>query len=124
MHYCREEKVALQEPQSCSQCKVCRGIRALLFNLSVTGSVRPAVTARKMTARYGDGVLAIPRLWNGGLICTANHLIKIDFFICCASAFSELAETAGDQRRKPQVTEEKNATDSSGDVDVGEQVSI
>lgn len=59
-----------------------------------------------------------------GLIRTANHLIKIYFFIGCFSAFSELGETAGDPGRKPQVTEKKYATDSSGNVDVGEQVSI
>lgn len=107
VHYCREEKVALQEPQSYGQCKVCVGIQPLSSNLSVTSWVTPAVTARKMTARYGGGVFAVPQLWNGGLICRANHLIKIYFFICSSSAFSELGETAGDPRRKPQVTEQR-----------------
>lgn len=101
VHYCREEKVALQEPQSYSQCKECIEIRLLFSNLSVAGLVRPAVTASKMTARYGDSVFAVPQLWNGGLICRANHLIKIYFFICCSSAFSELGESAGDPRMKP-----------------------
>lgn len=41
------------------------------------------------------------------LICTANHLIKIYFFIGCFSASSELGETAGGPGRKPQVTEKK-----------------
>lgn len=52
--------MALQEPRSHSQCNVCRGLWARSFNLAATGSVRPAVTARKMTARYGDGVLCDP----------------------------------------------------------------
>lgn len=106
VHCCRRRRRPCRSHSPAVNGKyVCIGIRTLFSNLWVTGSVRPAVTARRMTVRYGDDVFTVPQLWNGGLICRANHLVKIYFFICCSSAFSELGETAGDPRRKPQVTE-------------------
>lgn len=79
VHRCREEKVALQEPRSHSQRNVCRGLWARFFNLAATGSVRPAVTARKMTGRYGDGVLCDPtdaewRVWSAQQIISLKSI--------------------------------------------------
>lgn len=123
MHCCREEKVALQEPQSCSQCKVCVGIQPLSSDLSVTGWARPAVRARKMAARYGSGVFAVLR--PTAEVQSAEKIISlksISSFVVLVHFLSSVKqpETQEGNHRWPS----KNARASSGDADVGQNVSI